>query len=274
MLIAALPIRKRAAVTSTPRSDDRCRRGLECGDRAAACECGGVPDYDAFARDFDAHAQDSAYNAHYDRPAMLDLLGPVDGLRVLDAGCGSGLYAKELLAAGATVSGFDASADLIQIARQRLGPQVDLRVHDLNAPLHWIHDGSVDRVVMALVLHHLPDPQPALRELHRVLTSNGRLVVSTVHPTADWLRLGGSYFTDEMVTETWNEGWLVHFRRAPLEAVMADFTNSGFVIERLIEPRPAASMAQTYPDVHERLSQEPGFVALRLAKQPTHGTVD
>lgn len=231
-----------------------------------------MADYDAFARDFDAHAQDSAYNAHYDRPAMLDLLGPVEGLRVLDAGCGSGLYATQLRAGGATVSGFDASADLIEIARQRLGSQVDLRVHDLNAPLDWIPDGSFDRVVMALVLHHLPDPRPALRELHRVLTPDGVLVVSTVHPTADWLRLGGSYFIDEMVTETWSEGWLVHVRRAPLEAVLADLTTSGFVIERLIEPRPAATMAQTYPDVHERLSSEPGFVALRLAKQPRHDT--
>lgn len=231
-----------------------------------------MTDYDAFARDFDAHAQDSAYNAHYDRPAILDLLGPVEGLRVLDAGCGSGLYLTQLRATGAKVSGFDASADLIEIARQRQGSQVDLRVHDLNAPLGWIPDGSFDRVVMALVLHHLPDPRPALRELHRVLTPDGMLIVSTVHPTADWLRLGGSYFTDEMVTETWNTGWLVHFRRAPLEAVLADFTTSGFVIERLIEPQPAASMAQAYPGVHERLSSEPGFVALRLAKQPTSST--
>jgi len=182
------------------------------------------------------------------------------------------IYLRQLRAAGATVSGFDASADLIEIARQRLGSQVDLRVHDLNVPLDWIPDGSFDRVVMALVLHHLPDPRPPLRELHRVLTPDGVLVVSTVHPTADWLRLGGSYFTDEMVTETWKTGWLVHFRRAPLEAVLADFTTSGFVIERLIEPQPAASMAQTYPDVHERLTSEPGFVALRLARQPTSST--
>ncbi|MGH9127516.1 MAG: hypothetical protein ACRDY2_00765 [Acidimicrobiales bacterium] len=47
--------------------------------------------YGLFAADYEAHAAVSAYNALYDRPAVLRLLGPVDGRRVLDAGCGPGL---------------------------------------------------------------------------------------------------------------------------------------------------------------------------------------
>lgn len=50
--------------------------------------------YEPFAAAFERHAEDSAYNAHYDRPAMLRLLGEVRGLRVLDAGCGPGFYAR------------------------------------------------------------------------------------------------------------------------------------------------------------------------------------
>ena len=57
--------------------------------------------YDRMAAEFLAHAEDGAYNAHYDRPAVLELLGDVAGLRVLGAGCGPGLYAEELLARGA-----------------------------------------------------------------------------------------------------------------------------------------------------------------------------
>lgn len=53
--------------------------------------------YDDFADAFDAHAARSAYNAHYDRPGVLSVLGDVTGLSVFDAGCGSGLYAEELL---------------------------------------------------------------------------------------------------------------------------------------------------------------------------------
>lgn len=227
-----------------------------------------MSDYDAFADAFDAHAQRSAYNALYDRPAVLELLGPVDGLSVLDAGCGSGLYAEALLARGATVSGFDASVSLVELARSRVGDRADLRVHDLNDPLDWVKDGAFDRVVMALVLHHLERPVPALRELYRVLGDGGRLVVSTVHPTSDWLRLGGDYFLDEMVEETWQQDWLVHYRRAPLENIVADFADAGFMIETLVEPRPAAPMVDSHPELFAKLSAEPAFIAFRLAKRP------
>jgi SAM-dependent methyltransferase len=226
-----------------------------------------VSDYDPFAEAFDVHAQTSAYNAFYDRPAVLDLLGPVDGLSVLDAGCGSGLYAEALLERGARVTGFDASPKLVELARTRVGDRPDLRVHDLNDPIDWIPDGSFDRAVMALVLHHLEQPVPALRELHRVLADDGRLIVSTLHPTADWLRLGGSYFRDEMVEETWQRDWLVHFRRAPLQALVADFASAGFVIESLVEPRPVAELANADPERFAKLNAEPAFIAFRLAKR-------
>ena len=53
--------------------------------------------YDRMGLSFQEHAADGAFNAHYDRPAVLAALGPVTGLRVLDAACGPGLYLRELL---------------------------------------------------------------------------------------------------------------------------------------------------------------------------------
>lgn len=222
--------------------------------------------YDDFADSFAAHAEHSAYNAHYDRPAVLGLLGNVAGRRILDVGCGSGQYAAELLGRGADVVGFDGSAKLVELARQRVGGAADLRVHDLGGPLDWLGDESVDDAVMALVLHHLEDPVPALREIHRVLRPDGRLVLSTVHPVADWRQLGGSYFTDEMVDDTWNDGWKVRFRRAPLTRWCAEFLEAGFLIERLVEPMPAESMKDHFPEIYAKLSVEPFFIAFVLVK--------
>lgn len=183
--------------------------------------------YDAFADSFAAHAEDSAYNAHYDRPAVLGLLGDVSGRRVLDVGCGSGLYAEELTRRGANVVAFDSSSKLVRLASLRVSSRADVRVHDLEDPIDWLADGSIDQAVMALVLHHLADPVPAMREIHRTLKPGGRLVVSTVHPIADWQQLGGSYFTDEMLDDTWNAGWKVRFRRAPLTVWCAEFREAG-----------------------------------------------
>jgi SAM-dependent methyltransferase len=230
--------------------------------------------YDSFADSFAVHAEHSAYNAHYDRPAVLGLLGDVDGRRVLDVGCGSGLYAAELAQRGADVVGFDNSAKLVQHARRRAGSRADLRVHDVREPLDWLGDETVDRAVMALVLHHLDDPAPALREVHRVLKPEGRLVVSTVHPVADWRQLGGSYFTDEMIDDTWNAGWQVRFRRAPLTTWCAEFRDAGFLIERLVEPLPSESMKGPFPDTYNKLTAEPFFIVFVLVKASSPATLD
>lgn len=72
------------------------------------------------ARAFEAHAADGAYNARYERPAVLDLVGDVRGPHVLDAACGPGFYIEELLQRGAVVTAFVASEEMIALARQRV----------------------------------------------------------------------------------------------------------------------------------------------------------
>jgi len=228
-------------------------------------ETGGAQ-YDPFAAAFARHAEDSAYNAYYDRPALLDLLGDVAGRRVLDAGCGPGRYAAELVRRGARVTGFDESDAMVRLARARLGAQAEIRTGTLADPLDWLPDASQDLALLALVLHHLDDRVTALRELHRVLRPGGHLVLSTSHPTADWLQHGGSYFATELIEETWQRDWPVRYWRQPLEQWCAEFTQGGFVIERLVEPRPLAEMADRYPHEHQKLLREPGFIGFRLAK--------
>ncbi|MEV5831558.1 class I SAM-dependent methyltransferase [Spirillospora sp. NPDC052242] len=225
----------------------------------------GAP-YDGFADIFAAEAAVSAYNAHYDRPTVLGLLGDVSGRRVLDAGCGPGLYLAELKARGAEIAGFDQSADMIRVARQRLGHTTDLRCHDLGEPLHWLDDHTVDLVLAALVIHYVDDRVGALRELHRVLRPSGRLVLSTSHPTADWLDSGGGYFEQRYEQQQWSHGFTHRYWRQPLQRWTEEFTAVGFVIERLVEHRPQATMSQRHPAEYAKLTREPGFIAYRLAK--------
>ena len=226
--------------------------------------------YERFAEEYAAHAATGSYNALYDRPAVLALAGPVAGLRVLDAGCGPGLYAQELVAKGAHVVAVDQSPAMVELARDRLPPAAEVRVHDLARPLHWAADASFDLVVLALVLSYVDDRVALLREFRRVLAPGGALIISTAHPTADWQRLGGSYFTVAAVEESLSRrhDWPVRTWRRPLTDVCGEFAEAGFLIERLVEPRPLPEMATSDPEHHHRLEQAPAFIAFRLRATP------
>lgn len=135
--------------------------------------------YDDMATAYAESSATNAYNACYERPASLALLGDVTGQRVLDAGCGPGLHAVELVARGATVTGLDSSAGLLAEARRVLGSRADLRAADLAEPLP-LPDDTFDAVLGSLVMHYIEDWVPTLREFHRVLVPGGRDVTMRV----------------------------------------------------------------------------------------------
>lgn len=229
---------------------------------------GSVPQYDAFADDFLDHARASFHNAHYDRPACLNLLGEVNGRRVLDAACGPGLYAEQLVQRGARVTGLDNSPRMIDLCRQRV-PAGEFRVHDLADRLDWLPDDSADLVLLALAIEYVDDRIAMLRELRRVLRPDGALVLSRMHPTGDWLRHGGSYFDARVIEEVWSRGWRVRYWLGPLEQTCEELHAAGFLIERLTEPRPQAEAADLDREGYQRLLREPtGFLAIRAVPDP------
>ena len=228
--------------------------------------------YDAVADRYARQVDTNPYNAEYDRPATLALLPPVAGRDVLDAGCGAGWYAERLVEAGARVTGIDASARMVDHARARLGDRAALRVADLAAPLPF-SDGSFDLVLSALVLHYLADIVPTMREFRRVLRPEGTLVFSTHHPCheADRLEQAGravDYFATEVVDEDWENVGPVRFHRRPLTAVFESLATAGFVVERVVEPRPTEAFRRLKPEAYARLLRRPEFLCVRARALP------
>lgn len=179
-------------------------------DRAVPAGPARVNHYDPFVEAYAAESKTGIQNAYYERPAMLELAGDVAGRRILDAGCGSGPLFAALRDRGATVTGLDASAVMLAIARRQLGSDAELPVADLSHRLP-LADHTFDDVVASLVLHYLQDWGPTLTELRRVLKPGGRLLVSIDHPFAIHAiqRLGGrrtSYFETYSWTEEWTGG--------------------------------------------------------------------
>ena len=214
-----------------------------------------INDYDMIAEGYTAENEMSLPNAYYERPAMLELAGDVTGRRILDAGCGSGPLFAALRDRGATVTGIDASAGMLELARRRLGADADLRVADLAGPLPF-PDDAFDDVIASLVLHYLEDWGPALAELRRVLKPGGRLLVSVDHPFVIPLmrHLAGekpSYFGTRNRTEEWTMGGQtaqLSFWDRPLHAMTEAFTAAGFHISAISEPPFVPEARELFPE--------------------------
>jgi SAM-dependent methyltransferase len=106
--------------------------------------------------------------------ATLDALTPLEGRSLLDAGCGSGQAIADAASRGATVTGVDATAELLDIARQRT-PPADLRVGDIQQlPFE---DGTFDFVTAFNSIQYAADPAAAVGELARVCRAGGRVAI-------------------------------------------------------------------------------------------------
>ncbi|ANH39808.1 Malonyl-[acyl-carrier protein] O-methyltransferase [Nocardioides dokdonensis FR1436] len=199
-------------------------------------------DYDSFARAYAAANESNLFNAYYARPEMLRLAGDVAGRRILDAGCGSGPLAAALRDRGAVVTAFDASAAMVELAREKLGPDADLCVADLGAPLSF-PDDAFDDVVASLVLHYLEDWSGPLAELRRVLEPGGRLILSVIHPGIyPIVYPEADYFALTRYSEDYDfdgQSVVLTYWHRPLHAITDAFSAAGFRIATISEPPPA-----------------------------------
>jgi 2-polyprenyl-3-methyl-5-hydroxy-6-metoxy-1,4-benzoquinol methylase len=95
------------------------------------------------------------------------------GMIVLELGCGTGTFTRELARSGADVIAIDVSAELLEIARANCSaPNVQYQIQ--NAYALSYSEGVFDSVVGSSVLHHL-EVEEALRNIYRVLKPGGTI---------------------------------------------------------------------------------------------------
>jgi len=121
------------------------------------------------------------------RRLILTLLGDIRGRDVLDVGCGDGDLAVELWRRGATVTGIDASPEMVEAARARAkqeGADISFMVGEAaNIPLA---PERFDFVVAVTILCFVANAAPVFSEIARVLRPGGVLVIGELGKWSLW----------------------------------------------------------------------------------------
>ncbi len=104
---------------------------------------------------------------------VLEVAGAAPGRRVLEVGCGNGVYLRELVRRGVEVVGCDLSIGMLRAAG-RAAPRINGDVTALP-----VADDAFDVVLAPHMLYHVPDREAAAHELRRVLRPGGCCVAVT-----------------------------------------------------------------------------------------------
>ena len=127
---------------------------------------------------------------------------PLDGLRLLDIGCGGGLVAEPMARLGAAVTGADAAEANIAVARihaEQQGLQIDYRATTAES---LVDEGAGFDVVLALeIVEHVADPAAFLATCAKLLKPGGLLIASTLNRTPQ-------SFAAAIVGAEWIMRWL------------------------------------------------------------------
>lgn len=226
-------------------------------------------------------------------PAIRSLLPELDGKRILDAGCGDGLYTRWLAEAGGNVLGIDISGEMIDVARERHGDVASFEQADLTDEIPAENE-AFDLVVCQHVISHLPKLDAPLAEFSRVLRPGGQFVLSTHHPFHDFLVARDketpetykaldqdldplvrteqdppAYHDRERYQIYWGgdeEGEPGTYVRRPLSSLLQPIIDAGFALEEVREPTPDETFRTEYPELAAQLDHRPSrSICLRVS---------
>ncbi|UCG90466.1 MAG: class I SAM-dependent methyltransferase [Candidatus Heimdallarchaeota archaeon] len=201
-------------------------------------------------------------------PAMWKLIGEVNNLSVLDAGCGNGYFSRALASRGALVTGVDQSEVLIDYCmKKEKQKKLGIVYHAWSLEdLHQIDDDQFDLIISNIVFVDVLHYKQAFKELARVLKLEGRFIWSNLHPV--FARVGNLFYrlpfdtprNEErlyvMIDRYFDSGgtlisWgslepIWQFDRTLSEYSVA-LKDAGFLIREILEPKPDNEVIKNHP---------------------------
>lgn len=140
--------------------------------------------YDSIAEWYDESVRTGSLIHDLLVPALLEMMGNIEGKQICDFACGQGVLSRLLARLGAQVIGIDLSAKLLDIAR-RYEVVESLGISYIQGDaqnLPTVEDASFDGVLCNMALMDIPDLERAFTTIARILRPGGSFICSITHP--------------------------------------------------------------------------------------------
>ena len=217
------------------------------------------------------------YNEMLEMPATFGLLENIKGKKILDFGCGSGIYAKILTKKGAKVKGFDISPQMIKIAKEE-NPKLDLKIASgYKIPFKE----KFDIVLAALVIDYFNDWDRVFKQVNKVLKKGGYFIFSQGNPVEECkkkikirgktIKVLGDYFTEKKIYNIWKNIKGKDLRmptyHKTYETIIKTIIKNGFEIADYKDCFPLKKAKKLFPSDYKEYSKRPFFCVWKVRKK-------
>jgi ubiquinone/menaquinone biosynthesis C-methylase UbiE len=198
-------------------------------------------------------------------PQIQKLCVNLNNKKVFDAGCGTGIFIKEILKKHSPkeIIGMDISEQMLRIANKRCENISNIQLIQGNIIKTNLGNSYFDFIYSFGVLHYLEDLNKIFKEFYRILKKKGKVIFSVRHPVRNLSYLAqdnsANYFIRGWHKERWpgTDKTDVYMYYRPLEEWINSIIDNKFKILKIFESKPEDNIRIMYPEFYGKYTRIP-----------------